>query len=69
MQTKYVAAAVSLGVGLVSLGVATYLFLSAPHSPAHGTSAAAKDAAAKPKFHFDMAPAPRGGVASFGATF
>jgi hypothetical protein len=71
VQAKYVAAAVSLGVGVVSLGVATYLFL-APRGGGKGSALApheTKHAASLSDFRFDFAPSKNGGVASFGASF
>jgi hypothetical protein len=74
VQAKYVAAAVSLGVGVVSLGVATYLFLAPRGGSGKGSasliSPEKKSDTALSNVRFDFTPtAHGGGVASFGASF
>ncbi len=61
VRTKYVISGISLGVGIVSLGVATYLILARPSQPAaeaHATS-----------WRVDFAPEKGGGVAQVGGRF
>jgi hypothetical protein len=60
-RAKQTFAEVSLGVGVVALGAAAYLFLSRP-------SAAPANPAVS-KLRLDFKPAPGGGTATFGATF
>jgi len=59
-NADWVGADVSLGVSLVSLGLATYLFLRAQPAPAQAKAAALR---------LVVAPTPGGGVASVGTTF
>jgi hypothetical protein len=59
VRTKYLIADVSLGVGVVSLGVAAYLFLSSPSSPAPELA----------RIRVDVHPTASGGFASFGSEF
>jgi hypothetical protein len=59
LRTKYLIADVSLGVGVVSLGVAAYLFLSSPSPPAPETA----------RVRVDVHPTASGGFASFGSNF
>jgi hypothetical protein len=61
VQTKYVAAAVSLGVGVVAIGVATYLFLARPSSTPVKVTASG--------IRIDFGPATGGGMATLGASF
>lgn len=62
LQTKFITAGISLGVGVVAAGVATWLFLSgsaktdAPSSSARAPS-------------FGVSIVPQGGVATYGASF
>lgn len=60
VRTKFLVADVSLGVGVLGLGVAAYLFLSAPKSPPPAESRALR---------FDVRPTRRGGYATVGARF
>ena len=62
IKKKYLYADISLGVGLVSLGVATYLLMSGP-------SKKERSAAKSHTLHFDVAPARGGGFATVGAEF
>jgi hypothetical protein len=52
VKTKYLVADVCLGVGLVSLGVATYLFFSTPSGGSHSDK--------KPEISIDLVPRPGG---------
>ncbi len=61
VKTKYLFADISLGVGIVSLGVATYFFLSPPG----GGDAPADSKAVR----FDVAATPGGGFATVGGGF
>jgi hypothetical protein len=60
VRTKLLVADISLGVGVVSLAVAGYLLLSAPHheEPAHAA-----------RLTLDVIPAARGQVAVLSGTF
>ncbi len=62
IKQKYLFADISLGVGVVSLGVATYLLLS-PTKPAEP----AKDSATA--LRFDVVPSSRGGFAAISGQF
>ncbi|MBX3126590.1 MAG: hypothetical protein KF718_07720 [Polyangiaceae bacterium] len=62
IKQKYLIADISLGVGLVSLGVATYLFLA----PGGKRTPPAADSA---RFRFDVAPTRGGGFATVGGLF
>jgi hypothetical protein len=57
VDTKYLVANISLGVGLVGLGVATWLYLARPTAEAPRTAV------------LDVVPTPGGAVASFETTF
>jgi hypothetical protein len=61
VKKKYLFADISLGVGVVSLGVATYLLLSSPKKEAPPPEAA--------RVKLDLAPTPRGGFASVSGSF
>jgi len=61
VKTKFLVADISLGVGIVSLGVATYLFLKPDHK-----QEVRKDGA---RLHFDMALTERGSYASLSGSF
>jgi len=61
VKTKFLIADVSLGVGIVSLGLATYFFLKPDHS-----SEAAKDSA---RLRFDVAPTQGGSYATVSGQF
>jgi hypothetical protein len=60
VRQKYLLADISLGVGLVSLGLATYFFLTAGDKPSPQADTAVQ---------VDVAPAPGGGFASIGGRF
>ncbi len=60
IKKKYLFADISLGVGIVSLGVATYLLVKSPKKEAPADAA---------RFKFDVAPAPRGGFATVSGRF
>ena len=62
IKKKYLYADISLGVGLVSLGVATYLLMSGP-------SKKEQPAAQSQPLHFDVAPSRGGGYATVGGYF
>lgn len=64
VRTKLILADVSLGVGVVSLGVATYLFLSS--GPSKPPPAAPAE---KARLWFDMAPRAGGGSVLLGGAF
>lgn len=67
VRTKFLVADVSLGVGVVGLGVAAYLFLSAPKASA---SLEARVKRASPRaLRFDLRPTARGGYATVGGRF
>jgi hypothetical protein len=57
VDSKYLIANVSLGVGLVGLGVATWMYLARPSTEPAKTAVV------------DMRPTPGGAVATFGGTF
>jgi hypothetical protein len=61
VKKKYLYADISLAVGVVSLGVATYLLLSSPKKEAPPPEAA--------RFKFDVAPTSRGGYATVSGSF
>lgn len=61
VKTKFLIADVSLGVGIVSLGLATYFFLKPDHS-----SEAQKDSA---RLRFDVMPTRGGSYATVGGKF
>jgi hypothetical protein len=65
IKKKYLYADISLGIGIVSLGVATYLFLSSPSKK----EAPAEAKRTRPNFQFDLAPARGGGFASVSGAF
>jgi hypothetical protein len=74
-RTKLLIADISLGVGVVALGVATYLFLTRPHLEDHVTVTNGSRAPREPvkglsNVSVDVAPVAGGGAAaSFGASF
>jgi hypothetical protein len=63
IRKKYLLADISLGIGLVSLGVGTYLLLSS------GSKSSPKPVEQSAKLRFDVAPSPRGGFASLSGSF
>lgn len=63
IKQKYLLADISLGVGLVSLGVGTYLLLSS------GGKKEASPAQEARRWRFDVAPGRGGGYATFGGAF
>jgi hypothetical protein len=65
VRTKLILADVSLGVGVVSLGVATYFFITAPRQPPPPKSGAA----GKPSLWFDVSPRTGGGSLTIGGRF
>jgi hypothetical protein len=71
IQTKFILADVSLGVGLVSAGVATYFFLASRRPTAtDGASPAASGRGPRlAETAIDFAPRPGGGVATVGGRF
>ncbi len=62
-RTKLIVADISLAVGIVALGAATYLFLSGSKARARGTTGGATFT------HVDVRPVAGGGVAELGARF
>lgn len=68
-RTKLILADVSLGVGVISLGVATYLFIasggSKPKPPPPSSTPAGENA----RLWFDVAPRTGGGTFALGGTF
>lgn len=60
VQTKYVAAGVSLGVGIVAVGIGVTMLLLSPAAPKRATAGA---------FTFDVAPTRGGATAALGAAF
>jgi len=59
-RSKLIVADISLGVGVVALGVATWMVISNAKAPAQVTTGL---------HHFDVRPLPGGGVAEIGARF
>lgn len=66
IRTKQIIADVSLGVGIVSLGVAAYLYLNPPSSTT-ATATASEDEQAK--IRFDVGPTRGGAVGGISGTF
>ncbi len=62
-RNKLLIADVSLAVSVVSLGIATYMFLTTPSAPTKSTTSA------KATFRIDAAPVLGGGVAFLGGSF
>lgn len=62
IKTKYVLADVSLGVGVVSLGLATYFFFASMHK----TSSKSENAQ---RLRFDVAATPKGSFATVSGSF
>jgi hypothetical protein len=72
VDTKLRIADVSLGVGVVALGVATWMYLSRSHVDAARASSrapAGHGASSTPRACFDVQPVRAGGVAVIGARF
>ncbi len=65
-RTKLIVADISLGVGVVALGVATYLFLTRPKLDAEVKTG---QSPAKPRVSFDFGPVAGGAAGSVGARF
>jgi hypothetical protein len=61
IKTKYLIADISLGVGVVSLGLATYFFITSMHKSATKTDSA--------KLHFDVVGSSKGSFATLSGSF
>ncbi|MDB4942781.1 MAG: hypothetical protein JWP97_2315 [Labilithrix sp.] len=71
-RTKLIVADISLGVGIVALGVATYMFLSRPHVAESGAKTALLAGRGLSGLHFDVGPGlggAGGAAGAFGARF
>ena len=64
LETKFIIADISLGVGVVALAVSAYMFVTRPKVSRTGTAARRLRG-----LRFDVAPAPGGGAAAVHATF